>query len=42
MNTIGVVGLNASVKWILQQGINNLAAAELKNREALDDINDNL
>lgn len=38
MNTIGVVGLNASVKWILQQGINNLAAAELKNRARLIEI----
>ncbi|RCH53383.1 cysteine desulfurase [Subdoligranulum sp. APC924/74] len=38
MNTIGVVGLNASVKWILQQEINNLAAAELKNRARLIEI----
>ena len=35
LNTIGVVGLNASVKWILQQGINTLATAELNNRAKL-------
>ena len=35
MNTVGIAGLNASVKWILQQGVDALAAAEAKNRNKL-------
>lgn len=35
MNTVGVAGLNASVKWILQQGIDTLAVAEAENRTKL-------
>jgi cysteine desulfurase family protein len=35
MNAVGVAGLNASVKWILQQGIDTLAATEAKNRGKL-------
>ena len=35
MNTVGIAGLNASVKWILQQGVEVLAAAEAENRNKL-------
>lgn len=35
MNTVGIAGLNASVKWILQQGVDALAAAEAENRNKL-------
>ena len=35
MNTVGIAGLNASVKWILQQGVEVLAAAEAENRNRL-------
>ena len=35
MNSVGIAGLNASVKWILQQGVDALAAAEAKNRNKL-------
>lgn len=35
MNTVGLAGLNASVKWILEQGIQNLATVEKKNRTKL-------
>lgn len=35
MNTVGIAGLNASVKWILQQGVDALAAAEAENRNRL-------
>lgn len=35
MNTVGIAGLNASVKWILEQGIQTLAAAEKENRTKL-------
>lgn len=35
MNTVGIAGLNASVKWILQQGVDALAAAEAENRNIL-------
>lgn len=35
MNSVGIAGLNASVKWILQQGVDALAAAEAENRNKL-------
>ena len=35
MNSVGIAGLNASVKWILQQGVEVLAAAEAENRNRL-------
>ena len=35
MNSVGIAGLNASVNWILQQGVDALAAAEAKNRNKL-------
>lgn len=35
MNSVGISGLNASVKWILQQGVDALAAAEAENRNKL-------
>lgn len=35
MNTVGVAGLNASVKWIMEQGIYTLATAEKENRAKL-------
>lgn len=35
MNTVGIAGLNASIKWILQQGVDTLAAAEAENRNKL-------
>ena len=35
MNTVGIAGLNASVKWILQQGVDALAAAEAENSNKL-------
>ena len=35
MNSVGIAGLNASVKWILQQGVDALAAAETENRNKL-------
>ena len=35
MNTVGIAGLNASVKWILQQGVDTLAATEAENRNKL-------
>ena len=35
MNSVGIAGLNASVKWILQQGVDALAAAEAANRNRL-------
>ena len=35
MNTVGIAGLNASVKWILQQGVDTLAATEAENRKKL-------
>ena len=35
MNTVGIAGLNASVKWILQQGVEVLAAVEAENRNKL-------
>lgn len=35
LNSVGLVGLNASAKWILQQGIRNLEAAEKANRARL-------
>lgn len=35
MNTVGIAGLNASVKWILEQGIQTLALAERNNRAKL-------
>ena len=35
MNSVGIAGLNASVKWILQQGVAALAAAEAENRHKL-------
>lgn len=35
MNTVGIAGLNASVKWILQQGMDTLAATEAENRNKL-------
>lgn len=35
LNSVGMVGLNASAKWILQQGIRNLEAAEKANRARL-------
>lgn len=35
MNTVGIAGLNASVRWILQQGVDALAAAEAENRNKL-------
>lgn len=35
LNTVGIAGLNASVKWILQQGIDTIARKEELNREHL-------
>lgn len=35
LNTIGIVGLNASIKWILEQGINAIAQKESSNRKTL-------
>lgn len=35
MNMVGIVGLNASVKWIQGQGIQALAIAEKENRDKL-------
>lgn len=35
LDSVGLVGLNASAKWILQQGIRNLEAAEKTNRARL-------
>lgn len=35
MNAVGIAGLNASVKWILQQGVDTLAATEAENRNKL-------
>lgn len=35
MNTVGIAGLNASVKWILEQGIQTLADAEQIKRTRL-------
>lgn len=35
MNTLGVVGLNASVNWILHEGIGTLASAESQKRMKL-------
>ena len=35
MNTVGVSGLNASVKWIQEQGVIRLAAEEQTNRSRL-------
>lgn len=35
LNTVGVAGLNASVKWILEQGIDAIARKEQLNREHL-------
>mgnify|MGYP000697280478 FL=1 len=34
-NTVGIVGLNASIKWILEQGINAIAQIESSNRKTL-------
>lgn len=35
LNSVGLAGLNASAKWILQQGITNLEAVEKANRVRL-------
>ena len=35
LNTVGIVGLNASIKWILEQGINAIAQKESSNRKTL-------
>lgn len=35
LNTVGIVGLNASIKWILEQGINAIAQIESSNRKTL-------
>lgn len=35
LNTVGIAGLNASVKWILETGIDNLFEKEKNNREKL-------
>lgn len=35
LNTVGIVGLNASIKWILEQGINTIAQKESSNRKTL-------
>ena len=35
LNTVGIVGLNASIKWILEQGINAIAQKENSNRKTL-------
>lgn len=35
MNTVGIAGLNASVKWILEKGVVALAIAEKENRAKL-------
>lgn len=35
LNTVGIAGLNASVKWILETGINKLSEQEHNNREKL-------
>ena len=35
LNTVGIVGLNASIKWILEQGINTTAQKESSNRKTL-------
>lgn len=37
-NIVGIAGLNASLKWIEQQGINNLLVKECENRKRLLDI----
>lgn len=38
LNTVGIVGLNASIKWILEQGINAIAQKESSNRKTLIDL----
>lgn len=35
LNTVGIVGLNASIKWILEQGIDAIAQKESSNRKIL-------
>ena len=35
LNTVGIVGLNASIKWILEQGIDAIAQKESSNRKTL-------
>lgn len=35
MNMVGIAGLNASVKWIQEQGIETIALAEKENRDKL-------
>lgn len=35
LNTVGLAGLNASTKWLLQQGIETIAAAESLKRDRL-------
>lgn len=35
LNTVGIAGLNASIKWILEQGINAIAQKESSNRKTL-------
>lgn len=35
LNTVGIVGLNASIKWILEQGIDAITQKESSNRKTL-------